>query len=91
MHFYSAPPGIETLIYHLMDLFVSYFMPYNHSEWNLAFRKFSVLSYVKQILVEKHPSSHHRCEKVSSEIGLQLSFHLQRWPFIRNKMMTINT
>ena len=38
-----------------MDLFVSYLTPYNHAEWNLAFRKFSVLSYVKEILVDnKH-------------------------------------
>ena len=44
---------------------------YNHAEWNLAFRKFSVLSYVKEILVDnKHlrqpPSLY---EKVSLEIG----------------------
>ena len=61
IHFYSAPPGIETLIYHLMDLFISYLTVYNHAEWNLAFRKFSVLSYVKEILVDnkhlKHPPS----------------------------------
>ena len=51
----SIPPGIETLIYHLMDLFISYLTPYNHAEWNLAFRKFSALSYVKEILVDnKH-------------------------------------
>ena len=50
IQFYSAPPGIETLIYHLMDLFISYLTPYNHT---LAFRKFSVLSYVKEILVDK--------------------------------------
>ena len=52
-HFYSAPPGIETLIYHLMDLFISYLTRYNHAEWNLTFQKFLVLSYVKEILVDK--------------------------------------
>ena len=55
MHFYSTLLGIETLIYHLIDLFISYLMPYNHAEWNLAFRKLVVLSYVKEILVDnKH-------------------------------------
>ena len=53
--FTQPPPGIETLICHLMDLFISYLTPYNHAEWNLAFRKFSVMSYVKEILVvNKH-------------------------------------
>ena len=52
IHFYSAPPGIEKLIYHLMDLsFIYYLTPFNQAEWNLAFRKFSVMSYVKEILV----------------------------------------
>ena len=55
IHFYSAPPRTETLIYHLTDLLISYLMPYNHAEWNLAFRKFSLLSYVKEVLVDnKH-------------------------------------
>ena len=55
IHFYSAPPGIETLIYHLMDLLISHLTWYNHAKWNLAFRKFSVLPYVKEILtVNKH-------------------------------------
>ena len=55
IRFYSAPPGYETLVYHFMDLFISYLKPYNHAEWNLAFRKFSVLSYVKEILEDnKH-------------------------------------
>ena len=55
MYFYSAPPGTEPLIYHLMDLFTFYLMPYNQAEWNLAFRKFSVLSNVKESLVDnKH-------------------------------------
>ena len=50
-----SPPAIETLIYHLMDLFISYLMQYNQSEWNIPFRKFSVLSYVKESLVDnKH-------------------------------------
>ena len=55
IQFYSAPPGTETLIYHLMDLFISYLTPYNHAEWNLAFRKFSVLSYLKSV----YPSYRH--------------------------------
>ena len=55
IHIYSAPPGIETLTYHLMDLFISYLRPYTHAEWNLAFSKFSVLSCVKEILLDnKH-------------------------------------
>ena len=29
IHFYSGPPGINTLIYHLMDLFISYLTLYN--------------------------------------------------------------
>ena len=55
IHFYSAPPATETLIYHLIDLFIFYLRPYNHAEWNPAFRKFSVLSYAKEILEDnKH-------------------------------------
>ena len=54
IHFYSAPPEIETLIYHLMDLFISYLTPYNNAKWNLAFRNFSLLSYVKEILVDNN-------------------------------------
>ena len=46
------PPGTETLIYHLMGLFISYLTPFNHVEWNLAFKKFPVWSYVKEILVD---------------------------------------
>ena len=87
IHFYSAPPGTETLIYHLMDLFIFYLTPYTHAEWNLAFRKFSVLSYVKEILVDNK----HLNEKVSFEIEYAIVFHLRRLPFIRNKMMAINT
>ena len=46
---------IEALIYHLMDLFISYLTPYSHTEWNLAFRKLPVLSFIKEILVDnKH-------------------------------------
>ena len=30
------------LFYHLMDLFISYLRPYNHAEYNLASRKYSV-------------------------------------------------
>ena len=29
--FHSVPPGSQTLIYHLMDLFISYPTPYNHA------------------------------------------------------------
>ena len=55
IHFYSAPPGTEALIDHLMNLFISYLTPYDQAKWNLAFRKFSVSSYVKDILVDnKH-------------------------------------
>ena len=91
IHFYSAPPGTETLIYHLMDLFIFYLTPYTHAEWNLAFRKFSVLSYVKEILVDNKHLKHHHYEKVSFEIEYAIVFRLRRLPFIRNKMMAINT
>ena len=37
IHLYSAPPRIDTLIYHLMGLFTSYLTRYNHAKWNLAF------------------------------------------------------
>ena len=46
IHFYSAPPGIKTLIYHLMDLFISFLTLHNHPKWNLAFRKFSVYCHM---------------------------------------------
>ena len=52
IRFYSAPTGIETLIYHLMDLFISYLTPYNHVQQKLAFSKFSALSYVKETLAD---------------------------------------
>ena len=53
IHFYSAPPRIETLIYHFMDLFISCLTPYNQAEWSLAFR--SLLSYVEKIMAgNKH-------------------------------------
>ena len=83
IHFYLAPPGIETLIHHLMDLFISYLTRYNRAEWNLASRKFSVLSYVKEILIDnKHiKSSRHRFEKVSSEIGYAIVFSLAKMAF----------
>ena len=36
-------------------VFISNLTPYNQAEWNLAFRKFLILSYVKKILVDnKH-------------------------------------
>ena len=79
MHFYSASSGIETL----MDLFISCLMPHNHAEWNLAFRKFSVSSYVKEILLDnKHLKHCHHYEKVSFELGYAIVFPLARWPFI---------
>ena len=84
IHFCSAPPRIETLICHLMDLFISYLTPYNQAEWNLSFRKFSVLSFINEILVDnKHSSSRRRYEKVSFEIGYAVVFSLAKMVFPR--------
>ena len=50
IHFYSAPPGIKTL-----TSFYFLFEVDNQAEWNVPFRKFSVLSYVKESLIDnKH-------------------------------------
>ena len=64
---------------HLMDLFISYLTLYIHAKWDLAFTKFSVLSYVKEILVDnKHLSSCHCYEKVSFKIGYAIVFSLAK-------------
>ena len=82
MHFSSSPPGTEILIYHLMDLFISYLTRYNYAEWNLAFRKFSALSYAKEILVDnKHLKQTSSLRKSQFQIGYAIAFSLAKMAF----------
>ena len=85
IHFYSAPPGTEALIYHLMDQFMSYSTPYNDAEWSLAFRKFLYCHMSKKFLFldKKYLKQPPLLRKVSFEIGHAIVFSLPKMAFHR--------